>query len=39
MMEPGQLQKALSDLKAGIAHQLTKLPDHSQFLQSYAPAS
>jgi tryptophan halogenase len=39
MMEPGQLQKALSDLKAGIAHQLTKLPDHGQFLQSYAPAT
>jgi tryptophan halogenase len=39
MMEPGQLQKALSDLKAGIAQQLAKLPDHQQFVQAYAPAT
>jgi len=39
MMEPGQLQRALSDLKAGIAQQLAKLPDHQQFVQAYAPAT
>lgn len=38
MMEPGQLQKALTDLKAGIDQQLAKLPDHHAFIQSYAPA-
>lgn len=39
MMEPAQLQKALADLKAGIAHEVSRLPDHRQFVQSYAPAS
>jgi tryptophan halogenase len=39
MMEPGQLQKALTDLKAGIAHQVAKLPDHQAFFESYAPAA
>jgi tryptophan halogenase len=34
MMEPGQLQKAFGDLKAGIAHQLGRLPDHREFLQA-----
>jgi len=38
MMEPGQLQRALSDLKAGIAGQLAKLPAHQQFVEAYAPA-
>ena len=38
MMEPGQLQKALADLKAGITQEVGKLPDHRQFVQSYAPA-
>jgi tryptophan halogenase len=39
MMQPGQLQRALSDLKAGIAAQIAKLPDHEQFVQGYAPAA
>ena len=38
MMEPGQLQKALADLKAGVTQEVGKLPDHRQFVQSYAPA-
>jgi len=38
MMEPGQLQKALSDLKAGIAQQLSRLGDHQTFVRAYAPA-
>jgi tryptophan halogenase len=39
MMEAGQLQKALADLKSGIAHEVAKLPDHRQFVQRYAPAT
>jgi len=38
MMEPGQLQKALSDLKARIAHEVGRLPDHGAFVANYAPA-
>ena len=38
MMEPGQLQKALSDLKARIAHEVGQLPDHGAFVAAYAPA-
>lgn len=38
MMDPAQLKGALSDLKAGIAREVTKLPDHGQFVRSYAPA-
>jgi tryptophan halogenase len=38
MMEPGQLQKALADLKAGVTQEVGKLADHRQFVQSYAPA-
>jgi len=37
-MEPGQLQTALGDLKAGIAHEVARLPDHRRFVESYAPA-
>jgi tryptophan halogenase len=39
MMEPGQLQKALADLKAGIAQQVAKLPEHQAFIKGYAPAA
>jgi tryptophan halogenase len=39
LMEPAKLQQALTDLKAGIAHQVGKLPDHQHFLQAYAPAA
>lgn len=38
MMQPGQLQKALSDLKAGIAHEVARLADHRAFVSNYAPA-
>ena len=39
MMEPGQLQTALNDLKAGIANEVARLPDHRQFVESYAPTA
>jgi hypothetical protein len=38
MMDPSQLQKALADLKAGVAQEVSRLPDHRQFVQGYAPA-
>ena len=38
MMEPGQLQTALNDIKAGIAREVARLPDHRQFVEGYAPA-
>ncbi len=38
MMEPGQLRKALGDLKAGITQQMAQLPDQRAFLQRYAAA-
>ena len=37
MMDPEQLKKALSDLKAGIAHEVSHLPDHRAFVSAYAP--
>jgi tryptophan halogenase len=37
LMEPARLKQALTDLKAGIAQQVGKLPSHQQFVQSYAP--
>jgi len=38
MMGPGQLQQALGDLKARIAHEVDHLPDHGAFVSGYAPA-
>ncbi|WP_116092589.1 tryptophan halogenase family protein [Sphingomonas crusticola] len=38
MMEPAKLKQALTDLKSGIAAELTRLPQHQQFVESYAGA-
>ncbi|HWI85906.1 MAG TPA: tryptophan halogenase family protein [Sphingomonas sp.] len=38
MMEPGQLKQALTDLKAGITARLAQLPQHQEFVESYAGA-
>ena len=38
MMEPAQLQRALGDLKARIAHEVSHLSDHGAFVAGYAPA-
>jgi len=38
MMPPGQLRQALTDLKAGIAGAVAKMPNHQEFLDHYCAA-
>ncbi len=39
MRSPRSSRKALGDLKTGIAHEVSHLPDHRAFVSAYAPAA